>query len=153
MISPELLRRYPFFCCIDEESQRAVAMSGEELTCESGTLLFEESQTVESLYLLVEGSVDLSYAAGDPSHTQLVVGEVNAGEVFGISALIEPHHATATAHVASRSRILKFNARALSALCEADSRLGYALMRQAARIALERLHFALVQLAAARATA
>ena len=55
MISPELLRRYPFFCCIDEESQRAVAMAADEMICESGAVLFEEGQTVESLYLLVDG--------------------------------------------------------------------------------------------------
>jgi CRP/FNR family transcriptional regulator, cyclic AMP receptor protein len=146
------LRRYPFFCCIDEELQRAVAMAGEEMTCESGALLFEEGQTVESLYLLVDGSVDLSYAAGDAQHQELLIGEVNAGEVFGISALIEPYFATATARVASASRILKFKARALNTLCEADNRLGYALMRQAAKLALERLHFALAQHAAARVT-
>ncbi len=54
------------------------------MTCESGTLLFEAGQTVESLYLLVDGSVDLSYAASDSQHHQLLVGEINAGEVFGI---------------------------------------------------------------------
>jgi CRP-like cAMP-binding protein len=153
MISPELLRRYPFFCCIDEELQRAVAMAADEMACESGTVLFEEGQTVESLYLLIDGSVNLLYAAGDHQRHPLLVGEVNAGDIFGISALIEPHHATATARVASASRILKFKARALSTLCEADSRLGYALMRQAAQVALERLHFALGQFAAARVSA
>jgi CRP/FNR family cyclic AMP-dependent transcriptional regulator len=153
MISPELLRRYPFFCCLDEQQQRAVAMIAEEVDCESGTVLFEEGQPVDSLYLLLDGSVDLYYEAIDAPPRQPPVAEVNIGEAFGISALIAPHHATATARVASPSRILKIDARALRALCEVDCKMGYALMRQAAQIALERLHFALVQLAAARRTA
>jgi CRP-like cAMP-binding protein len=140
MISRALLRRYPFLCCTDEESQRAEAMAADEIACESGTVLFEQGQTLESLYLLVDGSVALSYEAGDARHYQLLVRGVNAGEVFGISALIEPHYATATARVASASRIIKFKARALSTLCEVDNQLGYALMRQVAQVALERLH-------------
>ncbi len=153
MISPELLRRNPFFCCLDEQQQKAVAMVTEEIECESGRVLFEEGAAVESLYVLIEGNVDLYYEAIDQAPRQPPVAQVNTGEAFGISALIEPHHATSTARVASPSRVLKIDARALRALCEVDYKMGYALMRQAAAIALERLHFALVQLAAAHVTA
>jgi CRP-like cAMP-binding protein len=153
MISPELLRRYPFFCCLDEQQQKAVAMIAEEVTYETGTILFGEAQPVNSLYLLIEGSIDLYYAELDRPQRQPSVAEVNPGEAFGISGLIEPHQATATARAASACRVLKIDARALRALCEVDCKMGYALMRQAAQIALERLHFALVQLAAARVTA
>ncbi len=153
MISPELLRRYAFFCCLDEQQQRAVAMIAEEIECESGKVLFEEGATVESLYVLIEGNVDLYYEAIAQSPRQPPVAEVNTGEAFGISALIEPYHATSTARAAKPSRILQVDARALRALCEVDCKMGYALMRQAAQIALERLHFALVQLAAAHAAA
>ena len=93
MISPEVLRRYPFFCCLNDEQQRAIAMITEEMEVEAGKELFLEGQPVEALYLLMEGNVDLYYAAsgsGDPKD-QLLVGEINAGEPFAISALIEPH--------------------------------------------------------------
>ena len=128
-------------------------MIAEEIDCESGAVLFAEGQTVESLYLLIEGNVDLYYEEIDHPRHQPPAAQVNAGEAFGISALIEPYRATATARAASTSRLLKIEARALRALCEVDCKMGYALMRQAAQIALERLHFALVQLAAARVTA
>lgn len=153
MISPELLRRYPFFCCLDEQQQKAVAMIAEEVNCESGAILFTDGQPVESLYLLLEGNVDLYYEEVDRPQRQPPVAEINIGEAFGISALIEPYRATATARAANPSRILKIEGRALRALCEVDCKLGYALMRQAAQIALERLHFTLVQLAAAHAAA
>jgi len=150
MISPEVLRRYPFFCCLNEDQQKAIAMVTEEIHADAGTVLFMEGQPVEALYLLVEGNVDLYYAASGDPKDQFIVGEVNVGEAFSISALIEPFTLTATARVASPSRILKVKAPALRALCEIDCKMGYALMRQVASIALERLHYARVELAAAR---
>jgi CRP-like cAMP-binding protein len=153
MISPEVLRRYPFFCCLNEEQQKAIAMVTEEMEVEAGKELFLEGQPVEALYLLEEGSVDLYYtASGDPKD-QLLVGEINPGEPFAISAMIEPYTFTATARVAKPSRLLRVDARALRALCEVDCRMGYLLMKQIAAIAIERLHFARVQLAAARKAA
>ncbi len=150
MISPELLRRYPFFGCLDEAQQKAVAMISEEIACERGMTLFEEGQPVQSLHFLLEGSVDLFYAAGSGPQDQFLICEISPGEPFGISALIEPYTLTATARVAAPSRILKINAAGLRALCEADCRMGHALMRQAARVAMERLHYTRLQLAAAR---
>ncbi|MCI0476382.1 MAG: Crp/Fnr family transcriptional regulator [Anaerolineales bacterium] len=152
MISPEILRRYPFFCCLSEEQQKAIAMVTEEMRVDAGKELFLEGHPVEALYLLVEGSVDLFYATGD-SKDQLLVGEVNPGEPFAISAMIEPYTFTATARVAAPSRVLRIDGKALRALCEVDCKLGYALVKQVAAMAIERLHFARVQLAAARKSA
>ena len=46
-----------------------------------------------------EVSVDLYFTPraenGSPSHEEILVGEINPGEPFGISALIEPHLLTA----------------------------------------------------------
>lgn len=153
MISPEVLRRYPFFCCLNDEQQRAIAMITEEMEVEAGKELFLEGQPVEALYLLMDGSIDLYYAASGDPKDQLLVGEINPGEPFAISAMIEPYTFTATARVSKPSRILKINAKALRALCEVDCKMGYLLMKQIAAIAVERLHFARVQLAAARRAA
>jgi CRP/FNR family transcriptional regulator, cyclic AMP receptor protein len=150
MISPETLRRYPFFASLNEDQQKAIAMVTEELRVDPGKELFSEGEPVPALYLLEEGSVDLLYAASGEPKDQLLVGEINPGEPFAISAMIEPYTFTATARVAAPSRVLRIDARALRALCEVDCRMGYAIMRQLAAMALERLHFARVQLATAR---
>jgi CRP/FNR family cyclic AMP-dependent transcriptional regulator len=150
VISPELLRRYPFFCCLDEAQQKAIAMIAEDALIEKGVTLFEEGDPANTFYLLMEGGVDLFYPASRELHDLFLVAEINQGEPFSISALIEPHVLTATAKTTSSARILKVNAQALRALCEVDAKMGYALMRQAAMAAMERLHFARVQLAAAR---
>ncbi len=151
MISPEVLRRYPFFACLSDDQLKEVAMVANEVECERGTTLFEEGLPVESLHFLLEGGVDLYYAASGNLHDETLICEITPGEPFGISALIEPYTLTATARAAVKSRILKIDAARLRALCEADSRLGFALMRKAAKVSMERLHYTRLQLATARA--
>lgn len=154
MVSPEVLRRYPFFAWLDDAHQKAIAMITEEVAYERGALIFQEGKPADALYLLMEGSVDLFFAVEEEyrpeSRKEFLVGEINPGEPFAISALIEPYVLTSSARAARPCRALKVEAAALRALCEVDCRLGYLLMRQAAKAALERLHFTRVQLAAAR---
>jgi CRP-like cAMP-binding protein len=118
-------------------------------------VIFEEGDPANDLYLLLDGSVDLYFTPhitnGHPTPSEILIGEINPGEPFGISALIEPHILSATARAAKPGKILKVNGPALRALCEVDCALGYALMRQVAKAALERLHFTRIQLAAVRA--
>lgn len=150
MVSPELLRRFPFFCCLDEAQTNALAMIAEEVPYERGAQIFSEGAAARYLDLLVEGSVDLYFIASADPKDQLLVGEINPGEPFSISAMIEPYMLTSSAVAANNSRILRLDATALRALCELDCRLGYALMRQLATAAIRRLDATRVQLAAAR---
>ena len=155
MVSPELLRRYPFFGTLDDRQLKAVAMIAEEHSFEAGEMLFEIERPAEALYLLAEGSVELYYVVMDEYDPKLrkefYVSDIGPGEVFGISALIEPYQYTSRVQAASASRVVKIEGAGLRALCEVDCKLGYSLMRQIARTALERLHDTRVQLVAARA--
>lgn len=152
MVSPELLRRYPFFCCLDDAQLKALAMIGEESAFEQGAILFEEGEPARHLWLLMDGSVDLYYQAGANGGAALLVGQINPGEPFAISALIEPYRLTSSARAGEDCHALRFDSSALRALCEVDCKLGYSLMRQLATSAIERLNFTRVELAAARAT-
>ena len=42
MISPELLRKYPFFGSLDDSQLRELAMLAEEETYKSGEVIFQE---------------------------------------------------------------------------------------------------------------
>lgn len=156
MISPELLRRYPLFGLMSATQQKAIAMIAEEVSCEDGEIIFREGQPAHAFYLLLEGSVDLYFRLhadthGDSLRDKILVGEINPGEPFGLSALIEPYVLTLTAHASRPSRLLKMDASVLRALCDEDDRMGYVLMRQTAKALAERLLSVRLQLAAARA--
>ncbi|MEW5719025.1 MAG: Crp/Fnr family transcriptional regulator [Chloroflexota bacterium] len=151
MISLELLRRYPFFAGLDEAELKALAMISEEVRTPAGTILFEEGQTADALFLLLSGSVDLSFNSPLGNGFRIHIGEVNPGEPFAISALIPPHMFKHTARASGAIHALKIAAAPLRAICEKDARVGHVLMRKVAEAAMERLHFTRVQLAAARA--
>lgn len=155
MVSPELLRRYPFFGFLDDAQLRAVAMIAEEVVVERGETLCREGDEANALYLLMDGGVELHYIVVDErSHAVLrdfLVGHVNPGELLGISALIEPYHLTTDVRTTVVSRLLRIDAAGLRALCELDAKLAYGMMRQAAAAAMERLEATRVELVAARA--
>jgi CRP-like cAMP-binding protein len=153
MISPEILRYFPIFQSFNDSQLRAIAMIAEEETVEAGTTLFQKGQPADGLFILKEGSVDLYYTTDKKvtsnNHKGFPVGEINPGELFSISALIEPYLLSATGRASSRCVVIRIAANPLRALFEIDRKLAYLLTYQVAKAAIERLHNVHVQLAAA----
>lgn len=153
MISPEVLRRFPFFADFNSEQLKELAMLGEERIFESHETVFEQGGPAEQLYFLLEGCVDLFYIVRENFHSDLrhetMICEIAPGESFSISALIEPHILTATARTCQTSRVIAFDAEGLRKLCESDPHLESLLMRRVASTAMDRLHATRLQLAVA----
>jgi len=155
MISPEVLRRFPFYSFMSHDQLREVAMITDEVKYDKGQVLFNMDAVADNCYMLLEGAIDLHYIVIDEHEPELrkefVVGTINPGEVLGISSVIEPYVYTATAIVINESRLLKTDAVALKELCAANPELDYGLQRVVAKSTMERLHATRVQLAAATA--
>jgi CRP-like cAMP-binding protein len=104
---------------------------------------------------LTDGGASNFCVARDSHHQgyykEFFISDINPGETFGISALIEPYEYTATVRASKPGCAIRINASSLRALCEVDARLAYALMRETARVAIERLNDTHILLAAARA--
>jgi CRP-like cAMP-binding protein len=153
MVSPELLRRYPFFGTLSDAQIKAMAMIGEEETFDKGAVVCEEGKPARAFYLLVEGVVSLYYKSEEEfnpkTRKDFLVGEINPGEVFAISVLVEPYIYTATVKAEKMCRVVKFDSVEINRVIEKDPRLYCVLMREIAKAAMERLAFARVQLAAA----
>lgn len=153
MVSPELLRRYPFFGSLSDSQIKAMAMIGEEEIFEKGAVICEEGKPATEFYLLVEGGVSLYYKSEEEFHPKarkdFLVGEVSPGEIFAISVLVEPYIYTATVKAEQKSRVVRFSSSGLHDLIEKDPKFNCILMREIAKAAMERLAFARVQLAAA----
>lgn len=154
MISPELLRQYPFFGILDDAELKSVAMIAEEVSFKVNERLFQKGESAHSLYFLLQGSVELYNFAEEASlegDRGVLVGTVNPGEPFAISAVIEPYIFTAAAWTSSPSRVIRIEAVELRDLFGQDRRLAFIIIRQASQAAMERLHATRVQLAAALA--
>lgn len=155
MISPETLKRYPFFGLLNEDQLNAIAIIAEPISWSSGATVFEYGNTAGSLYLLTEGAVDL-YERSQDYHNpdrrkEFLVGEINPGELFGISALVSPYRVTASAVATKPSEGVRFDAARLHHLCQIEIDLENRILRQLAKTLYERLGYARIQLAAARA--
>jgi len=155
MISPESLRRYPFFGGLTNDQLVSVAMIATEETYPAGAILCQKGQTADKLFFLKEGSVDLYYpekGKKSPKFPEgIPISEVNPGEPFAISALIDPYILTFTAKVARPIQVIQIEAKPLRTLFKKDKRLAYLLTLQATKAAIERLDVTRVQLAAALA--
>ena len=153
MLSPEILRRFPFFSFMDDAQLKAVAMIAEEKDYKIGNSVFNADTPATSLFFLREGSVAYYYivtSEHDPYYKrEYYISDLNPGEIFGISALIEPYIYTAEVRVDQPSKIIKIEASALRALCEVDTKLSSGLLHALAKAALERLQHTRVQLIAA----
>jgi len=116
-------------------------------------MIFEECNPAESLYLVLEGLVDLYYRSTREDQSkppkEFLAGEISPGEFLGFSSLIEPFVLNATARASQNTRVIKIDASELRNLCEKDSLLGYRVMTKLAKEAIERLIAVRVQLAAA----
>ena len=155
MISIELLRRYPFFGRLEYEQLKALAMIADESKLEDGQVVIEEGKAADALYFLVEGSVVLYHPIGSPrvegGTSEVPVCEINPGEPFSISALIEPHVLTSTARSSGASRVIRLMVTDLKTAFAQDARLECMMIRCVAEAAMGRLNSTRVQLAAAYA--
>ncbi len=153
MISPEVLRRFQFFSGLEDHQLKALAMIAEERAVEANATLFEEGSPAKKLYLLCNGSVDLYIKSEEEnvpaSRRDFAVGEINPGEVFGFSTLLEPQRGRVTARCAGRGDLIEFDGAAVNALMQVDKGLAYLFMFHTANTLMERLISTRVQLAAA----
>jgi CRP-like cAMP-binding protein len=154
MVSPDLLRPYPFFGNFDDDELKAIAMLTDEVTVEGGTTLFESGQPAAYLYLLLEGEIEWHYDAVNPAHPErsrdFLIEDFSPGEPLGVAAVLEPYLYLGRADVRSRCRLLRMEGQRLRALCELDTGMGPMLMRQIVKVAVSRLARMRGMLAAAR---
>ena len=147
MISPEQLRRYPYFATVSDAAIKEVAMISEEMTASAGQVLFSEGDKADSLYILVEGEVDLQCLLGGGD--QRTVDTLVAGDLIVWSALVEPYRCTTTGQTRTACKLIQINGQKMRTLCEADHDLGYRMLVCLTTLLAGRLEDARVQLATA----
>lgn len=147
MISPEQLRRYPYFANVSDAALKEVAMISEEMTASAGQVLFTEGDKADSLYILVEGEVDLQCRLGDGE--QRTVDTLVAGDLLVWSALVEPYRCHSTGRTRTACKLIQINGQKMRARCETDHDLGYRIALSLTTLLAGRLEAARVQLATA----
>lgn len=145
MISPEVLRRYPYFAGLTDEVLKQLAMITDEMSVSGGQRMFNEGDPADNLFVIQKGEVNIQYLLG--SGELRTVDTLVDGDLLVWSSLIEPYRTTAIGTTTRETHLIKIDARKLRDLCEQDPLLGYRLSTQIAKLLAHRLEGARVQLA------
>ncbi len=78
---------------------------------------------------------------------KVVVGNLVAGDLMAISALIPPYHLTASGMAKKDCKVIQIEANRLRELCDQNPELGYRLMQSVAKSLQVRLQNSRVELA------
>lgn len=145
MISPETLRRYPYFGGIGEESLKQVAMVADEVTVPPNTCMFNEGDPANYVYVIARGEVNIQYLLGNGELR--TVDTLVGGDLLVWSAMIEPYKTTAVGTTTKETHLVRISGPKLRELCDKDPLLGYRLTIQIAKLLSHRLEGARIQLA------
>jgi CRP-like cAMP-binding protein len=153
MISPELLRRYPFFSGLSHQQLVVLADAAEEVTIQPDHYFFREEEQLDQFFLNLEGEVAITIAVPDPGVKQSVAGQltgivqttdkvfttISPGEVFGWSGLVPPHLSSANGKTLTECRVVVFDCKQLRKAFAEDCPFAVLMMEKAAQVIRRRL--------------
>ena len=145
MISPEILRRYPYFGAAKDDALRELAMLCEEESIPAGTVMYREGDAANKLYVLVEGEVDIQYTLG--SGELRTVDTLVPGELLMWSSLVEPFKSTAVVCARQDTKVIAMDAKKLRNFCETDREVANDVLLHLTKLLATRLEGARIQLA------
>jgi len=146
VISPEILRRFPIFAGLPPQAFAELAQFGDEDMLTADTLLFEEGEEADKLYLLLEGSVDLLMNLDEKGEKQIEIETLVAGEIVGWSALVEPHIYKASAAASTLVRVAVLDAVKVRAYIAEHPEQGLVMMQRLAQTIGARLNHMRIRL-------
>jgi CRP-like cAMP-binding protein len=125
-VSLEFLRRLTLFADLPEADLRALYDKAEPLTLAAGDWLMREGELGDSLYVVLEGGIEITKRSGEQEVALALRGP---GEVIGEMALLEQTPRSATGRAAQASRLLKIEKDAFRQVLSASPTAALALLR------------------------
>ena len=112
----------------------------------AGDSIFTEGNASKDFYILVDGAISLekkvSQAFGDAEDTTLQLEEIEQGEAFGWSGLIEPHEFAASTRCLTDCDVVSVKGDELLKLMEKEPEFGLKLAQRLARLISSRMTYA-----------
>lgn len=125
----------------DAELERIQALAvGREY--EAGDVIFQQGDIAEEVFVLQEGKIALQMqlSVAMPQMTKSVtVDIVTNNDLFGWSAIVEPHVYTLTAVCLQMVNVMAINGTRFMALLQADHNIGYEVSKGLMKVVASRL--------------
>lgn len=111
----------------------------QSMTVQEGDRIFEVGDSADFLYFVVEGVVELRFKVNHYlSTSEITIDRIQAGGIFGWSALAESKAYTLSALAVRSGELLKVPAADVRRLCSANHHFGYVLMKNISATISER---------------
>lgn len=142
MVPTSLLKKFRLFEGLtDSELEKITDLCREE-DYEAGMLIYKEGQVAKDLYIVADGKVALEMEVRlwpDAPPTQVTVDVLTRGEVFGKSALTEPHIRTLSPRCVEKAKVIAIDGSELRHLLDTAPHVGYKVMERIANTIGSRL--------------
>ncbi len=139
MVSTDWLKKTELFGTLDESQLGALLSHSSAESFPGGTTIFRQGDEANYLYILIEGSVELSVKTGE--RFDFLTSKVEKeGTAFGIPSLIEPFRYNMTATCLRPSKLLVINAGNVRLEMEKDPKMGMEMLKKLASIYFNRLN-------------
>ena len=139
MISSQILKEFKLFNGLDDSELAKIAEFCYERSLKSNTICFNQDRDATDVHLCRSGEVDIIIQLYEPWGTEVRVHKIRKGEVFGWSALLEPHTYTSSAKCAGIVEEVYIKGPDLLNLLEQNLHMGYVVMRNLSAIISSRL--------------
>ena len=147
MVPPEILQRFSFFPGLSRDELSGLSFIARETSFQRGDCIFHEGGPAHTLYLLLEGWVDVLIDAEAGDDRRGLMMTLTAGDIFGWSAVVEPHVYTASAVCASPVKAISLSQVELQALFEIDREFYCTIVTQICHVIASRLRATRLQMA------
>ena len=142
-----ILKEFEIFEDLSDEQLEAVSEVLKEEVVPEGTEIIRESEKGDTLYLLLEGSVEISrsitlkLSRHDYGRREKLLSRMTANErvFFGETGLLGDSDRMATVVATTRCQLLVLDRAGFEMLSERDPVLGYKVMRKICKTLVERL--------------
>lgn len=140
----DLLESHPFFAGLGPYALELIAGCASNVHFDAGSLIFDEGEPASRFYVIRDGRVALEVHS--PGKGPLIIDTMDGGEVLGWSWLVPPYQYFASARAVTPVRATALDGTCLRGKCEADTDLGYQLLKRVTTVMYQRLQSTRIRL-------
>lgn len=145
-MSPETLKNFRLFDGLGDTELRSLSAIADQVCLERGTVVFTENSPAHALYLLLDGWVDILVNTDAQGSRRELVTILTCGDLFGWSAIIEPHVYAASAVCASPVKAIQMEGADLRRLFESNNTLRSLIIERICQMIAAQLRAARIQI-------
>jgi CRP/FNR family transcriptional regulator, cyclic AMP receptor protein len=140
----ELLGSHPFFAGLGADAMRLIAGCASNVHFAEGEYIFSEAEPASRFYVIRRGRVAMQVHS--PARGPLIIDTMDEGEVLGWSWLVPPYRYFSDARAVTPVSATALDGACLRGKCEADSELGYQLLKRVTAVMYHRLQSTRIRL-------